>query len=182
MICWSKSLSRNLNLASVKFLPYLSTPVVCLDSFSHTLPNWNVKLKIIIGGLAIDVWSLKMQVIMPLLEAEMENCVGSTWTSRLNLTKSIGKRESIHIVLCCIFFKHKTIITLLYSRCHPKDITNVAYHRSYPLLASCSDDCTSYVFHGMVYSDLNQNPLIVPLKILRGHSTFDGRGTHLFIL
>ncbi|KAK4438349.1 Ribosome biogenesis protein BOP1 [Sesamum alatum] len=61
-------------------------------------------------------------------------------------------------------------------RCHPKDITRVAYHRSYPLFASCSDDCTAYVFHGMVYSDLNQNPLIVPLEILRGHSSADGRG------
>ncbi|KZV48667.1 hypothetical protein F511_10353 [Dorcoceras hygrometricum] len=61
-------------------------------------------------------------------------------------------------------------------RCHSKDITGVAYHRSYPLFASCSDDCTAYVFHGMVYSDLNQNPLIVPLEILRGHASADGRG------
>ncbi|KAJ7954287.1 Ribosome biogenesis protein BOP1-like [Quillaja saponaria] len=61
-------------------------------------------------------------------------------------------------------------------RCHPKDITNVAFHRSYPLFASCSDDCTAYVFHGMVYSDLNQNPLIVPLEILRGHTSSNGRG------
>ncbi|KAJ6696483.1 RIBOSOME BIOGENESIS PROTEIN BOP1 BLOCK OF PROLIFERATION 1 PROTEIN [Salix koriyanagi] len=61
-------------------------------------------------------------------------------------------------------------------KCHPKDITNVAFHRSYPLFASCSDDCTAYVFHGMVYSDLNQNPLIVPLEILRGHAISNGRG------
>ncbi|KAM7273303.1 hypothetical protein ACFE04_027967 [Oxalis oulophora] len=61
-------------------------------------------------------------------------------------------------------------------KCHPKDITNVAFHRSYPLFASCSDDCTAYVFHGMVYSDLNQNPLIVPLEILRGHSSSNQRG------
>ncbi|KAB5574448.1 hypothetical protein DKX38_001642 [Salix brachista] len=61
-------------------------------------------------------------------------------------------------------------------KCHPKDITNVAFHRSYPLFASCSDDCTAYVFHGTVYSDLNQNPLIVPLEILRGHASSDGRG------
>nr|TKR90773.1 hypothetical protein D5086_0000230040 [Populus alba] len=60
-------------------------------------------------------------------------------------------------------------------KCHPKDITNVAFHRSYPLFASCSDDCTAYVFHGMVYSDLNQNPLIVPLEILRGHASSNGR-------
>ncbi|KAL8129463.1 hypothetical protein V2J09_018618 [Rumex salicifolius] len=61
-------------------------------------------------------------------------------------------------------------------KCHPKDITSVAFHQSYPLFASCSDDCTAYVFHGMVYQDLNQNPLIVPLKILRGHSSSNGRG------
>ncbi|KAF5744001.1 hypothetical protein HS088_TW08G00589 [Tripterygium wilfordii] len=61
-------------------------------------------------------------------------------------------------------------------KCHPKDITSVAFHRSYPLFASSSDDCTAYVFHGMVYSDLNQNPLIVPLEILRGHNSSNGRG------
>ncbi|KAL2342256.1 hypothetical protein Fmac_010196 [Flemingia macrophylla] len=61
-------------------------------------------------------------------------------------------------------------------KCHPKDINNVIFHRSYPLFASCSDDCTAYVFHGMVYADLNQNPLIVPLEILRGHSSSNGRG------
>ncbi|XP_031131507.1 ribosome biogenesis protein BOP1 homolog [Ipomoea triloba] len=61
-------------------------------------------------------------------------------------------------------------------KCHPKDINKVAFHRSYPLFASCSDDCTAYVFHGMVYSDLNQNPLIVPLEILRGHAIENGRG------
>ncbi|XP_017229518.1 ribosome biogenesis protein BOP1 homolog [Daucus carota subsp. sativus] len=61
-------------------------------------------------------------------------------------------------------------------RCHKKDITSVAYHRTYPLFASCSDDGTAYVFHGMVYSDLNQNPLIVPLEILRGHHSSNGRG------
>jgi WD40 repeat protein len=60
--------------------------------------------------------------------------------------------------------------------CHPKDITNVAFHRSYPLFASCSDDGTAYVFHGTVYSDLNQNPLVVPLEILRGHASSNGRG------
>ncbi|XP_062177370.1 ribosome biogenesis protein BOP1 homolog [Alnus glutinosa] len=61
-------------------------------------------------------------------------------------------------------------------KCHPKDITNVAFHRSYPLFASCSDDGTAYVFHGTVYSDLNQNPLVVPLEILRGHASSNGRG------
>lgn len=59
---------------------------------------------------------------------------------------------------------------------HPKDITSVAFHRSYPLFASCSEDNTAYVFHGMVYSDLNQDPLIVPLQVLRGHSSLKEKG------
>ncbi|KAL6000958.1 Ribosome biogenesis protein 1 [Asimina triloba] len=61
-------------------------------------------------------------------------------------------------------------------KAHSKDIMNVAFHRSYPLFASCSEDCTAYVFHGMVYSDLNQNPLIVPLEILRGHKSTNASG------
>ncbi|KAJ7520808.1 hypothetical protein O6H91_19G023800 [Diphasiastrum complanatum] len=52
---------------------------------------------------------------------------------------------------------------------HEQDISAVAFHNSYPLFASCSLDGTAHVFHGMVYSDLLQNPLIVPLKILHGH-------------
>ncbi|KAB5563682.1 hypothetical protein DKX38_003736 [Salix brachista] len=67
-------------------------------------------------------------------------------------------------------------------KCHPKDITNVAFHRSYPLFASCSDDCTAYVFHGMVFSDLNQNPLIVPLEILRGHASSNGRASVIMFM
>ncbi|KAL3697695.1 hypothetical protein R1sor_011771 [Riccia sorocarpa] len=55
-------------------------------------------------------------------------------------------------------------------RNHSMDIRGVAYHNTYPLFATCSDDSTAHVFHGMVYSDLLQNPLIVPVKVLRGHT------------
>ncbi|GMN26851.1 hypothetical protein TIFTF001_001445 [Ficus carica] len=61
-------------------------------------------------------------------------------------------------------------------RCHPKDLNSVTFHRSYPLFASCSDDRTACVFHGMVYSDLNQNPLIILLEILGGHKSSNGGG------
>ena len=36
-------------------------------------------------------------------------------------------------------------------------------------MASCSDDGAIHIFHSMVYNDLLRNPLIVPLKILRGY-------------
>ncbi|KAJ1927395.1 Ribosome biogenesis protein erb1 [Tieghemiomyces parasiticus] len=54
-------------------------------------------------------------------------------------------------------------------RFHQQAIRQVAYHPRFPLFASAADDCTLQVFHGMVYQDLLKNPLIVPVKILRGH-------------
>lgn len=54
-------------------------------------------------------------------------------------------------------------------RHHKKALRAVAFHRQYPLFASGSDDGTVIVCHGMVYNDLLQNPLIVPVKVLRGH-------------
>uniref|UniRef100_A0A3B5MQF0 Ribosome biogenesis protein BOP1 n=1 Tax=Xiphophorus couchianus TaxID=32473 RepID=A0A3B5MQF0_9TELE len=54
-------------------------------------------------------------------------------------------------------------------RHHKKAVRSVAYHRGYPLFASASDDGSVIVCHGTVYNDLLQNPLIVPVKVLRGH-------------
>lgn len=59
---------------------------------------------------------------------------------------------------------------------HEHAVRGTAYHRSYPLFASSSDDGTVHIFHGMVYSDLMTNPLIVPVKILRGHKRVDAAG------
>jgi hypothetical protein len=85
----------------------------------------------------------------------------------------------LHLIPLLIFHFNIPVTYLLNFRIHSKDITNVTFHRKYPLFASSSEDCTAYVCHGMVYSDLNQNPLIVPLEILRGHSSSDGRGMHV---
>lgn len=61
-------------------------------------------------------------------------------------------------------------------RHHKKAIRQVCYHRTYPLFASASDDCSLIVCHGMVYNDLLQNPLLVPVKILHGHDGFHNLG------
>ncbi|XP_022342098.2 ribosome biogenesis protein bop1-A-like [Crassostrea virginica] len=55
-------------------------------------------------------------------------------------------------------------------RHHKRAVRAVNYHRKYPLFASASDDGTVIVCHGMVYNDLLKNPLIVPVKILKGHT------------
>lgn len=55
-------------------------------------------------------------------------------------------------------------------------LQGVAFHAKLPLFASVSDDATTQVFHGMVHAELDQNTLIVPLKILRytSESNCDG--------
>eukprot|EP00038_Savillea_parva_P003032 m.120230 g.120230 ORF g.120230 m.120230 type:complete len:915 (-) comp11050_c0_seq5:125-2869(-) len=55
-------------------------------------------------------------------------------------------------------------------RYHALALRAVAFHNRQPLFASAGDDGNVHVFHGMVYSDLMQNPLLVPVKILRGHA------------
>ncbi|XP_017471482.1 PREDICTED: ribosome biogenesis protein BOP1 homolog [Rhagoletis zephyria] len=54
-------------------------------------------------------------------------------------------------------------------RLHRNAVRSVAFHLRYPLFASASDDLSVIVSHGMVYNDLLQNPLIVPLKKLQTH-------------
>ncbi|XP_062987318.1 ribosome biogenesis protein BOP1 [Elgaria multicarinata webbii] len=55
-------------------------------------------------------------------------------------------------------------------RHHKAALRAVAFHSHYPLFASGSDDGSVIVCHGMVYNDLLQNPLIVPVKVLKGHA------------
>jgi len=52
---------------------------------------------------------------------------------------------------------------------HEKALRGVSFHPRYPLMASSSDDGCVHIFHSTVYSDLMRNPLIVPVKILKGH-------------
>lgn len=55
-------------------------------------------------------------------------------------------------------------------RYHSRAVRGVKYHPGgLPLFCSASDDGSIQVFHGKVYSDLMENALIVPLKVLRGH-------------
>ncbi|CAH0548634.1 unnamed protein product [Brassicogethes aeneus] len=61
-------------------------------------------------------------------------------------------------------------------RLHGTAVRGVAFHKRYPLFASGSDDRSLIISHGMVYNDLLQNPLIVPLKRLQDHDSFNDFG------
>lgn len=53
---------------------------------------------------------------------------------------------------------------------HEKGITEVCIHREYPLMASASNDSTVHVFHFKINDDIFGDPVLLPLKVLKGHS------------
>ena len=63
-------------------------------------------------------------------------------------------------------------------RYHSAGVRRAAFHQGgFPLMATCSDDGTLHVFHARVFpGDFSQNPVIVPVKILRGHAVAGGLG------
>jgi len=61
-------------------------------------------------------------------------------------------------------------------RYHKRAVRSIKYHQNLPLFASTSDDGTCIISHCTVYQDLLKNPLIVPVKILRGHKVTNDVG------
>jgi len=68
-------------------------------------------------------------------------------------------------------------------RYHARAVRGVAFHpraaRTFPLFASVGDDGQAQVFHAKVSTDefaVGAAPLIVPLKVLRGHEVRNGLG------
>ena len=60
---------------------------------------------------------------------------------------------------------------------HQSAVRDAAFHpRGFPLFVTCGDDGTAQVHHGRVFADLVTNPMIVPLKILKGHEQKKGMG------
>lgn len=53
---------------------------------------------------------------------------------------------------------------------HSGAVRCVSFHPRLPLFASASSDGTLQICHGQVFQDLMQNPVIVPVKIVTGHS------------
>ena len=51
---------------------------------------------------------------------------------------------------------------------HDKAVRQVRFHKTYNLMASCGDDGTIRVLHARVYDDLVRQPLVVPVRTLKG--------------
>lgn len=85
------------------------------------------------------------------------------------ITSSYDKRVTWHD----LDLSDKPYKTLRY---HDKAVRDVAFHKTLPLFCSASDDGKINIFHGMVYNDAMKNPLLVPLKILKGHKVTQSLG------
>jgi len=102
---------------------------------------------------------------------------GCRWISSLDIHPSgdhliVGSLDR-RMVWFDLDLSHTPYKTLKY---HERAVRDVEFHHRYPLMASASDDGAVHVFHSMVYSDLMRNPLIVPVKILRGHEIKNKHG------
>lgn len=85
------------------------------------------------------------------------------------ITGSYDKRVTWHDM----DLSNKPYKTLRY---HEKGVRDVGFHKRLPLFCSASDDGHINVFHGSVYDDMMKNPLLVPLKVLKGHTVTDSLG------
>lgn len=86
------------------------------------------------------------------------------------ITSSYDKRMTWHDM----DLNSKPYKTLRY---HDKAVRDVSFHKGgLPLFCSASDDGNINVFHGSVYDDMMKNPLLVPLKILKGHEITNSLG------
>jgi len=102
---------------------------------------------------------------------------GCRWISSLDIHPSgdhliVGSLDR-RMVWFDLDLSHTPYKTLKY---HERAVRAVQFHHRYPLMASASDDGAVHIFHSMVYSDLMRNPLIVPVKILRGHTVLNRHG------
>jgi len=102
---------------------------------------------------------------------------GCRWISSLDIHKTgdhliVGSLDR-RMVWFDLDLSHTPYKTLKY---HERAVRSVQFHHRYPLMASASDDGAVHIFHSMVYSDLMRNPLIVPVKILRGHTIQNKHG------
>ncbi|KAK9493873.1 NUC169 domain-containing protein [Lipomyces doorenjongii] len=102
---------------------------------------------------------------------------GARWLSSFDIhpqgdnviTGSYDKRVTWHD----LDLSTKPYRTLRY---HTRAVRDVRFHTRLPLFCSASDDGYINVFHGTVYDDLLRNPLLVPLKVLKGHTVVQSLG------
>lgn len=112
----------------------------------------------------VRIYDLSQQVLVKKLQP------GARWLSSIDIhprgdnliASSYDKRVLWHD-LDLAATPYKTL------RYHDKAVRSVNFHKKLPLFCSAADDGFIHIFHATVYDDMMKNPMIVPLKQLKGH-------------
>jgi len=137
-------------------------------AFHPNKPHFFVATK-----LSVRVYDLQKQVQLRQLIS------GAKWISSISVHPDgdhvvVGSYDR-RVIWFDLDFASKPYKTMQY---HDRAVRRATFHPGkYPLMACASDDGTVSVMHAKVYSDLMKNPLIVPVKRLKGeHRIREGLG------
>ena len=120
----------------------------------------------------IRIYNLSTQTLLKTLQP------GLKWISSMHIHKNSGNHLIVGSYDKRVAWFDLELANRPYKilRYHQRAVRSVEYHDTYPLFMSVSDDGNAHVLHSTIYNDLVTNPLIVPLKVLRGHGVRDGLG------
>lgn len=135
--------------------------------FHPSLPHFFVATQ-----RTIRIYNLSTQVLLKTLQP------GVKWISSMHIHKSSGNHLIVGSYDKRLAWFDLEMANRPYKilRYHQRAIRAVEYHDTYPLFMSVSDDGNAHILHSTIYNDLISNPLIVPLKVLRGHGVKEGLG------
>jgi ribosome biogenesis protein ERB1 len=128
---------------------------------------------------AYQIWNQKTSTRKDIYQKMVKKLLsGCKWLSSIDVHQSgdhviVGSydRRLVWFDLDLSSTPYKTL------KFHEKALRSVCFHRRYPLFASASDDGSVHVFHSTVYKDLERNPMVVPLKVLKGHGSSSNSNT-----
>lgn len=120
----------------------------------------------------IRIYNLATQTLLKTLQS------GVRWISSMHLHGPTGNHLLVSSYDRRVAWFDLELSTRPYKtlRYHERAVRAVEFHNRYPLFASVSDDGNAHILHATIYNDLVSSPLIVPLKVLRGHSVKEGLG------
>ena len=125
------------------------------------------------GDCTVKVWDVRQPRPTLSLAAHQFEVLSADWCKYNDCVIATGSVDK-SIKIWDVRMPQREVATLLG---HSYAVRRVAFHRAAPLLATASDDGTLHVFHARVFADdFGRNPLIVPVKILRGHAVVPRAG------
>ncbi|MEN2499085.1 MAG: Ribosome biogenesis protein erb1 [Marteilia pararefringens] len=169
------------NYISVVFKKPKNSPAVCIHNIKKQQTQVPFKkLKgIVINALFHPIKPIFFVISETLIKSfhlsNLENLVKIEIPSTKAVSSSLHKSGN-HLIIGCDngkvmwFDLELTIKPLRILNCHSEIVTDVKFHSTSDLFCSASEDGSTVVYDGKVFSDLMKNPEIMPIKKISAHS------------